>query len=333
MKDACFRKLQTLRLLPKAPARKSVSQLHDELNHQGFEIDRRSLQRDLKSLANLFEITNDGNKDIPGWYWKKDADKLELPEMEPAVALSFRMMKLFLDKFMPPSTMRELDGYFDRSEQVLHSLKHNHLNDWSNKISVIPRNQPLLSPQVPDEHLSLIYEALLSEVQLKAHYQPRGSEPRDYTINPLGLVIRDQLMYLVCTVWQDKTVKQFALHRFQTLELTDERLIALEDFDLKEYIEQGHFEYIKDAEPMISLKIKINAWLQQHLNESPLNEDQTIEAHDNHFILKATVKNTHQLRWWLLGFGAQVEVIAPQSLRQEFTETAQQLHTQYCTNE
>ena len=35
----------------------------------------------------------------------------------------------------------------------------------------------------------------------------------------------------------------------------------------------------------------------------------------------ATIPNTPQLLWWLLGFGAGVEVISPLSLRESIKET------------
>ena len=34
--------------------------------------------------------------------------------------------------------------------------------------------------------------------------------------------------------------------------------------------------------------------------------------------IKATVADTSQLRWWLLGFGPQVEILKPKFLRKEF---------------
>ena len=43
----------------------------------------------------------------------------------------------------------------------------------------------------------------------------------------------------------------------------------------------------------------------------------------------ATVPNTAQLRWWLMGFGEGVEVLEPVSLRQEFIDMAQALNIVY----
>jgi predicted DNA-binding transcriptional regulator YafY len=39
-------------------------------------------------------------------------------------------------------------------------------------------------------------------------------------------------------------------------------------------------------------------------------------------LVEATVQDTQQLRWWLLGFGDQVEVVEPGELRNEFLQVA-----------
>jgi predicted DNA-binding transcriptional regulator YafY len=284
----------------------------------------------LNGLSQLFEISNDGNKDIPGWFWKRDAQKLELPEMEPAVALSFRMVRLFLEKFMPPSTLDDLTPYFQHSDKILNGLQNNQLSDWSQNVALLSRNQPLLSPDIDHELLATIYQALLMEKQIRGHYKPRGEEPRDYTINPLSIVVVDKIIYLVGTLWEYTDIKQFALHRFKSVELLGSDIIEIEDYKLDDYINQGHFEYLVDGDMEITLKLQIAPWLAQHLHENKLSEDQTIVSDDeNNFLLQATVKNTHQLRWWLMGRGNDVEVLEPISLRKEFADTFNKLSARY----
>ena len=68
----------------------------------------------------------------------------------------------------------------------------------------------------------------------------------------------------------------------------------------------------------------------QHLLETPLSQDQTLEMLDEGRVrITATVKDTGQLRWWLMGFGAQVEVIGPESVRQAIAGQISELATVY----
>jgi predicted DNA-binding transcriptional regulator YafY len=187
-----------------------------------------------------------------------------------------------------------------------------------------------LSPTIDPEVLSSIYEALLSDKQIRAHYHPLDQEPRDYTVNVLGLVIIDKIIYLVGTLWEYTDIKQFALHRFMNVEILKDNCIEVEAFDLQQYIKDGHFEYLADKdESTIELKIKASNWLVRQLDENPLSENQKIHMDSEDNIITATVKNTHQLRWWLMGLGEEVEVLEPLELREEFAQSFKNLYKRY----
>ena len=67
-----------------------------------------------------------------------------------------------------------------------------------------------------------------------------------------------------------------------------------------------------------------------HLSETPISEDQEmVKETDGSYRLKATLADTSQLRWWLLGFGAHVEILKPKSLREEFKDQSNQLFNIY----
>ncbi|MFM8342438.1 MAG: helix-turn-helix transcriptional regulator [Methylomonas sp.] len=67
-----------------------------------------------------------------------------------------------------------------------------------------------------------------------------------------------------------------------------------------------------------------------HLNECKLTENQQITPlDDGNSLFTATVNDTGQLRWWLLGFADQIEVLKPKSLREEFKVKAQTMARKY----
>ena len=45
--------------------------------------------------------------------------------------------------------------------------------------------------------------------------------------------------------------------------------------------------------------------------------------------VKATLEDTAQLRWWVLGFSDQVEVLGPKGLRDEFIEVTKKMVSIY----
>ena len=63
-----------------------------------------------------------------------------------------------------------------------------------------------------------------------------------------------------------------------------------------------------------------------HLRETPLRLDQTIMDRDEEgAMVQAAVHDSSELRWWLLGFGVQVEMMAPVPLRREMQQERHQL--------
>jgi predicted DNA-binding transcriptional regulator YafY len=100
------------------------------------------------------------------------------------------------------------------------------------------------------------------------------------------------------------------------------------DFDLDAYIAT---ELTFPVGGKINLKVLFgNKADIQRLEEAPLCEDQRIVMrNDGTFELTATVEDTLQLHWWLRGYGARVEIVAPESLRKEFADMAKELAERY----
>ena len=79
----------------------------------------------------------------------------------------------------------------------------------------------------------------------------------------------------------------------------------------------------------IDLEVLISPDVAIHLNESKLAENQQITPLENGCSLLTATRDTGQLRWWLLGFADQIEVLSPKSLRGEFKVKAQNMARKY----
>ena len=330
MGNPLLRQWMILNLVPKWPRKVSTRELRDDLAERGIQVSIRTIQRDLLKISEIFPLENDGSKDIPGWFWSRDADIFDIPSMEPSVALAFKLVQEHLTDLLPFSVLGQLKPYFERASQVLNNLQGSGLSSWHEMVKVVPETQRLLPSEIKDEVLNAVYDALLRQKRLKARYTPRGKETREYEISPLGLIFRQRIAYLLGTTWDGDIVRQFALHRFGSAEITDVNVLRPADFDLDKYISSGFIDYLIGKEKRIHLVALFTRDAGYHLYETPLSEDQEIiPTRDGDLKISATVFDTSQLRWWLLGFGDQVEVLKPRKLREEFSNVARSMAAKY----
>jgi len=110
----------------------------------------------------------------------------------------------------------------------------------------------------------------------------------------------------------------------------DAPLRAPAGFSLDAYIaKQKAFSYPESPEQM-ALEIAVHRDVSEHLIERPIAGDQKIGPYaGDRVLLTATVADTAELRWWLLGFGDRVEVLSPRPLRDEFRQIVKTMADRY----
>ncbi len=330
MSDTLFRLLTLLQLVPRTPRSTTAPKLREELAKRGYEVTVRSVQRDLEGLSGPFPLLCDDRSKPYTWSWDQYALR-ELPGLDPPTALTFTLAHRFLADLMPRSSLRFLEPHFRSAENELKALKHPELAAWPDKVRVLPRGQSLIPAEVSSDVLDVVYEALLQSRRFTCTYHRKGeTETRSYEVNPLGLVFRKAVIYLVATLWDYQDIKQLTLHRMSEPELLDKQATPIPGFDLDAYIAEGAFGY-RLSEESIRLKVRFFGAAAQHLHETALSADQVLteEQGTGATILQATVLDTEELRWWLLSFGDQVEVLEPNSLRQRFCTIGESLQRIY----
>ncbi len=339
MADAILRHLQLLRAIPRYPAKRDVASLHRILKEEGYQISRRQVQRDLESLSGPggFPIHPDGEKRgiARGWSWERGAEILDLPAMDLRIALMLKLVHQFVPQLLPPAVSDELRPYFRRAEETLKSGSVARLSRWSDCVRVVQREMPLLAPKLDMAATRVVYDALLMGKRFSARYLSRsagGAESKECEFNPLGLVARGNLTYLVCTFWNYEDTRHVPLQRMRHAKLLEKDATRPRGFDLDEYIRGGAFQYPSGEATgkTIALKVVFDGGVKTHLEETPLSQDQAIkDLNDEEFLVTATVQDTQQLEWWLRAFGDAAEVRAPKALRDRMKATLSSAAARY----
>ncbi len=316
--DTLQRQWLTLRLIPRFPRKITGTELTKRLASAGFSVTKRTVERDLQSLSAIFPLIADARSKPYGWSWERGAAALDVPALSPPEAASFLMLRKFLERLTPSSVLDQLAPYFGMAEQCLDAQAgKSPLRDWLKKIAIVPANLELLPATVSEPILATVQEALLGNQQLKLRYRKRGERSDvEYIAHPLGLVQRGGVFYLVATLFDYDDTRLLVLHRVRQAEMLPEPARHQKGFDLARYVAAGNLGF--GAEAPLDLVLRFTPEAGEHLWDTPLTTNQQItQLPDGRLEVTASVADTLQLRWWLLGFADGVEVVSPPALREE----------------
>jgi len=328
--DTLLRQLAMLQHIPQHPRQITARELTERVETEGFVVSKRTVERDLLTLSEIFPLISNERSRPYGWSWRKDAKAFALPGMSPLQALTLELAHDHLATLLPASLLGTLAPYFKCAEGVLSSGEGvKKLASWRKKVAIVSSNQPLIPPDYSEEVIETVHSALLSERQIEISYKSREQgEIKSYPVHPLGIVQRGAVTYLVATLYDYTDIRLLAVHRIKSAQLLDQPAKPPKKFNLAQYISQGAFGFAESGEVKLVARFTVPA--AEHLLETPLSHDQKIEPDKPDWVrIEATVPDTAQLRWWLLGFSDQVEVLEPAALRGEFINMSQSLHDVY----
>ncbi len=234
---------------------------------------------------------------------------------------------------MPPEAVYALRPFVDEAGRHLAKRRQAPAGKWQDKIHVFPQGMRKRAPKINSQVREAVYRALLEEKPLRLMHLSRGKrEAGEYIISPLGLVVRDYLIYLYGLTREKKQVLSFALNRTQHAEILENVVIDQPpaDFSLAGY-EHLVSMPIKGS-PRLDLILRIGKNSAYSLRECPLAGKQTVTddlENPGGGILRAEVPNTVELRQWIRSLGPNAEVLEPTFLRQEMAEEVATLAWRY----
>ena len=328
MNDTLMRQWAMMRLIPRFPRRIDTPTIHSQLLGQGMGVSLRTVQRDLNSLATTFPLDFDESKP-QGWCWQEWASQLEIPSMDAHAALTFNLVEQYMQNMLPRSTLNQMAPWFNAAEGVANSQVSS-VSKWRDKLRVIPHTLNKVPAPIDPVIQATIYNGLLNEKQIQVTYRAisSGVEAKTYPIHPLGLVVMEQVVYLVCTVKNYQDARFLALHRIDNAEILDMPVVQPTDFDIDEFILR-EFGIRLGKEPF-SLVLRVRGVLTKYLAETPVSTSQIMTPIDDEWTrIEVVIQDTVQLRNWIRSLGSDALIEHPQFLQEEFQREYKSLLSQY----
>ena len=285
----------------------------------------RTIWRDLDALQKAgfplyTERAADGNRGV--WRvtddWKR-ALPLKLTLGEIAALL---MSRHLLSPLGPGVLGPEVASAFEKIEHVLSRDALTVLDLIRDRLGVRATGAKLQAPAA--EHVPKLHQALAEHRTLRTRYYSASRDSEDTrSIDPYHLTLHNGGLYVVGHCHLRSALRIFAVERMRAVELTARRFDVPTSFDAHAYLE-GAWGILRGD--LVTVRVLFAQSLAPYIRERLWHPSQKLrDLPDGRVELTLTVADTLEVRRWILGYGVQAEVVAPEGLREALRVEAEAL--------
>ena len=154
------------------------------------------------------------------------------------------------------------------------------------------------------------------------YYSPYEQQFIDTMLHPYHLLYKNRAWYVIGFSGFHKMVRTFNLSRIKTIKPLDDHFSDGDNFDVNEYLGRA-WSLIPEGR-LYNIKLKFSPLVAHNVSEIQWHSTQQTQWNeDGSATLSFRVDGLGEISWWVLGYGDQVQVLEPASLRTKVLEKAQ----------
>jgi len=266
-------------------------QMQDDNLQIGFS--KRTLQRDIKEIRNVFGIDIEYSKSQKGYFISQNENE----------NMNFQRMMEAFDMFNSLNLAQDLTPF-------IHLEKRR--------------------PQGTENLYGLLH-AIKNRLQIKFTYQKFWEEELSQRlVEPYALKEFKNRWYIMAKDSKDNNIKSFALDRLTNLEITNQTYQYPDNYSIEQSYRYC-FGIINpnDEEPQ-DIILSFDPFQGKYIKTLPLHDTQQVLVdNDEEMIIKLKLCLTHDLVMELLSFGDNMKVIEPKSLADHIKQAHEKAYRQY----
>lgn len=173
-----------------------------------------------------------------------------------------------------------------------------------------------------ERFLSLITEAMSVNHCLRLQYKPFWyDEPYPLVLEPYFIRLFRQRWYLIGRSHKHREMRIFALDRMKKVEMMDQAFVLPEGVDVESFFFNSFGIMQQDDIPVESIRLRFMAEQGMYIKTKPLHHSQRLLSMDSDYmIFEYRLSPTFDFFQEVLSYGSDVEVLAPDSLRERVAE-------------
>jgi len=143
-------------------------------------------------------------------------------------------------------------------------------------------------------------------------------------LSPYHLMYNHRAWYVMGYSSLHKSIRTFKLNRLRDIEILDKCFLDGEKFDLSEYLGRA-WSMIPEGR-IYHVKLSFLPKVAENVTEVLWHSTQKVRRNsDGTAVMEFRVDGLGEIIWWILGYGDQVEVLAPAVLREKVLQTAKNM--------
>ena len=173
--------------------------------------------------------------------------------------------------------------------------------------------------------LPTLQEAVWLEQKARVSYRRNDGETVNRVVDPLGLVAKGRLWYLVAAV--DGALRTYRVSRMQAVDILDEPATRLPDFDLAAFWAESSADLVARL-PRYPITVRVSPDVVRRLwipGAYARVEEIGVPESDGWQTAHLMLQTEAEACSYVLGFGPRMEVLAPTALRERVVQTAQEV--------
>jgi proteasome accessory factor B len=236
-----------------------------------------------------------------------------------AHVLAIRVAQQVLD-FLEGTTIKEgFDELVEQLEATLQKKPYASLRNLDKKIFVV--NEAPYEAADRSDAVDAVITALTNEERLHVRRASAGKEERAFDVEPPTLLVYKKGLYVHGYSHHHQQVRTFSLDTFADVDWKrGDGFTYPETWDPKPRF-SGSFGIFDGPETRV--RIRFTAKVARYATRRRWHRSQQVTEHaDGSVVLSYTVKGTTEMTSWILGWGANAEVLEPGALRDEIAAAA-----------
>ncbi len=209
------------------------------------------------------------------------------------------------------------------------SRRAERFHDIERKFLFLGRGGELSLPEAGGE-LDEVIDALLDDCWLAFGYTDFGNVERQVEAMPLSLAVYDHQLYLVAQE-ADRAPHPFRFARIRKPDATPRgfQYPGKVQYNPEQLFGDSFGIFIDEKYPCVTIRLRLAPRWSTHVNSHCWHRSQKVTGVQGGVLLSIKLRVCPEVEAWILGFGADAEVLEPTWLRDKIADQAQRLAEVY----